>query len=213
MTLVNIYTLVPAGREREAIGTRALETSGIVGALAIGADTRALQTLIDIPAVSGCDVKFVPWRTVAVETAGCVDTLSEAGAGTEAGALVPVHTLVAVLVKLVSDLALAPEAAHGVHAGPVLADARHHPTLVNLLQVSRHGVHDLTWTSATTEVSVGGRVLGWTPVTLLAPALTHGAAANHLGLRLGHGLGADPGLGDGHEALLLPHVDTLVPVW
>ena len=47
-TLVNIYTLVPAGRERETIGTRALETSGIVCALAIGADTRVLQTLIDV---------------------------------------------------------------------------------------------------------------------------------------------------------------------
>ena len=102
-----------------------MEAAGNVGAVAVSADPEPLGALVYITAVSARNVQLVSGGTLTVETARGVDTLSQTRAGVEAGsgALIAVHTLVRITVKLVARLAVAPEAAQGVHAGPVLADS------------------------------------------------------------------------------------------
>ena len=123
-TFVNIDTLVLVGGEGEARLTAALEAASNVSTVSVTADIE-LPALVDIPAVPASDIQAVAGGTLTVETARGVDTLSQTRAWVEAGsgALIAVHTLVRITVKLVARLAVAPEAAQGVHAGPVLADS------------------------------------------------------------------------------------------
>ena len=91
-----------------------------------------------------------------------------------------------VLVKLIAALAVALEAANRIHAGAVLTCAGHQLTFIYFSHAAGHRVDHKARTSLTAQLCVGLGTLTGTLLAGVAPASSHGAAANHPRLRLGH---------------------------
>ena len=76
-TFVNVHALLLVCGQTEAWLAVALETACYVGAVSICADPKPLRALVHISAVPAGDVQLVARRTLTVETARSVDTLTE----------------------------------------------------------------------------------------------------------------------------------------
>ena len=123
---------------------------------------------------SGGKIILEALGTLALIQARGVDTLGVPRARIIAQcALILVHTLMRVLIKLIPTVTLTLEAPHSVHAGPVLADSLHHGTLVYLLHVPCDWVHNLPRATSSTQVPVFLTVSVWTGLAIKTPSFAH----------------------------------------